>query len=508
MPIYLKEYAILVPHIILATTLFSLLLRKRIFLEWGFLWLAVWSIAYLLRGIYWMTIFMFFFGVSISQKTRAEKIAYYFVLLPTLPLFVSVVMPGVIPGIKVWMKLNVPTLLSMFVLFPLAMRVFFFGGAKDALGAFKTDKYVLFYFILLVALSYRSATLTAGLREMLINFLEVFLPYYAISRALKKKEDFELVFYAVVFSGMIVATVGIMEELLRWPMFLGLIDAMHLEERPISPFTVRGGLLKIGSTFASGTPCGYFLTAVIAISYFLKNFVKVNKKLLYLISGLCLLAIFFTAARGAWLGFLVMALIVAVYQKGKKVKLILGFLLTAYIALPFLNYTSAGQAITNKIEQVVPTSKEHSEYGTIDYRERLVTAVFTTMSLHPWFGSLDFLETEEMQAMKQGEGIIDVVNTYFQIGLAYGWVGLVLFTMIFVNTALKLFFLANSQRLRRKNEYFSQMTAVFLSIVVMTVVLIGTVSSVSLLPHYFWAFTAIAAATVRVVTNIKRELIA
>lgn len=508
MPVYLKEYIILVPHIVLATALFSLVLKKRIFLEWGFLWFAVWSIAYLFRGIYWMTIFMFFLGVSISQKTRAEKIAYYFLILPTLPLFVSVVMPGVIPGIKVWMKLNVPTLLSMFVLFPLAMRVFFFGGAKDALTAFKTDKYVLFYFALLAALSYRTATLTAALRETLINFLEVFLPYYAISRSLKKREDFEIVFYAIAFSGMIVASVGIMEEIMRWPMFLGLIDAMHLEESPISPFTVRGGLLKIGSTFASGTPCGYFLTAVIAVAYFLRNFAKVNKQLLYLISGMCLLAIFFTAARGAWLGFLVMAVIVAIYQKGKKVKLILGFLLAAYIGLPLLNYTSAGQAITNKIEQVVPTSKEHSEYGTIDYRERLITAVFTTMSLHPWFGSLDFLEVEEMKAMKQGEGIIDVVNTYFQIGLAYGWVGLVLFTMIFVNTAWKLFILANSQRLRKKNEYFSQMVVIFLAIIVMTIVLIGTVSSVSLLPHYFWAFTAIAAAIVRVATNIKRELTA
>lgn len=505
MPVYLIEYLYLLPHTFFAAALFLMTAKKRLFLEWGALWFTIWSIAYLLKNIYLIAFFILWVGMLIWPKTKGERIAYYFLLLPVFPLFVSKELPGLIPGIRAWFPLNVPVMLCLFVLFPLAAKTFFFSNAKDGLFVFKTDKYVASYLVLLSLLSFRNPTLTSGLREMSMHFLGVFLPYYAISRSLKKREDFEIMFYAIAFSGMIVASVGIMEAVKRWPMFLQLIDIMNLPEAPISPFLLRGGLLRIGSTFASGTPVGYFLTAVIAILFFLKKFSKLNKQLLYLIAGMSIFSIFFTASRGAWLGFLVMAVVTAIYQKGKKMKVILFFLLTAYIIFPFLKWTPVGHAITYKFEQVVPNSTEHSEYVTIDYRTRLIQAALTTMALNPWFGSKDYLDVEEMQAMKQGEGIVDVVNTYLGVGLAYGWVGVALFAMIFVSTIWNLFILANNRKLRKQSEYFSQMAVVFLAIFITTVVVIGTVSSVSLLPHYYWAFTGVAAAFIRVANDIKKD---
>jgi len=505
MPLYLREYLFLVPNVLFVTAIFLATCKKRLFFEWGALWLIIWSIAYLLRGIYLIGTFIFFVGVIISSKTRGERIAYYFLLLPVLPLFVSVELPGLIPGIRAWIDFNVPVMLALFVLLPLSMKVFFFGGPKDRLFVFKADKYMAFLLILLFALSFRNPTLTSGLRQVSLHFLQVLLPYYAISRALKKREDFEIVFYAIAFSGMIVASVGIIEAVKHWPMFLSLIDIMHLTTAPISPFVLRGGLLKIGSTFTSGTPAGYFLTAVIAILFFLKNFSKLNKQLIYLIAAMCFVTIFFTAARGAWLSFLVMAAVVAMYQKGKKMKFILVFLLGLYVVLPFLEWTPVGHAIAQKLGQVVPTSTSHEEYGSIDYRTKLIQASITTMSFNPWFGSKDYLEADEMQAMMQGEGIIDVVNTYFGIGLAYGWVGLTLFALIFINTAWNLFILANNRKLRKQSEYFSQMATIFLAIFITTIVVIGTISSVSLLPHYYWALTGVAAALIRVATDIKKD---
>ena len=50
---------------------------------------------------------------------------------------------------------------------------------------------------------------------------------------------------------------------------------------------------------------------------------------------------------------------------------------------------------------------------------------------HPWLGSVTFLETPEMIAMTQGQGIIDTVNTYLRVALEKGIVGVGLFIGFF-----------------------------------------------------------------------------
>lgn len=52
---------------------------------------------------------------------------------------------------------------------------------------------------------------------------------------------------------------------------------------------------------------------------------------------------------------------------------------------------------------------------------------------NPLFGSFDFRNTPEMQSMIQGEGIIDIVNTYINLALRVGLVGLTLFVGFFVS---------------------------------------------------------------------------
>lgn len=42
---------------------------------------------------------------------------------------------------------------------------------------------------------------------------------------------------------------------------------------------------------------------------------------------------------------------------------------------------------------------------------------------NPLFGSFDFRNTPEMQSMIQGEGIIDIVNTYINWRCGWGWSG-------------------------------------------------------------------------------------
>jgi O-antigen ligase len=63
--------------------------------------------------------------------------------------------------------------------------------------------------------------------------------------------------------------------------------------------------------------------------------------------------------------------------------------------------------------------------ANILYRERLADRGWEIVLAHPFFG--DQYPWPEMEDLRQGEGIIDLVNTYLGVALNYGFVGLFLF---------------------------------------------------------------------------------
>ena len=65
------------------------------------------------------------------------------------------------------------------------------------------------------------------------------------------------------------------------------------------------------------------------------------------------------------------------------------------------------------------------ESGNLDYRQRLASTSWNLIMNHPFFGDQDYIS--KMQDLRQGQGIIDIVNTYAGTALEYGLVGLGLF---------------------------------------------------------------------------------
>ena len=67
----------------------------------------------------------------------------------------------------------------------------------------------------------------------------------------------------------------------------------------------------------------------------------------------------------------------------------------------------------------------HIGAETVSYREHLFRVSLDVIQLNPIFGSPNFLM--QMEELRTGEGIIDLVNAYLAFALAYGLVGLGLF---------------------------------------------------------------------------------
>src|SRR5205085_12569495 len=66
---------------------------------------------------------------------------------------------------------------------------------------------------------------------------------------------------------------------------------------------------------------------------------------------------------------------------------------------------------------------------SVDQRQALAETSWLLIQQNPWFGNPFVLL--DMQQLRTGDGIIDVVNAYAQVALFYGLVGLGLFLTVY-----------------------------------------------------------------------------
>ena len=106
---------------------------------------------------------------------------------------------------------------------------------------------------------------------------------------------------------------------------------------------------------------------------------------------------------GVWLaGGLVLVFLL---MSPKAFKRILQGAVMSALVLMVLSVAPAGQEIINLLPFV-----GQEEQGNIDYRADLLTVSMSVIERNLLFGSSDFLSAPELQVMKQGEGIIDIVT--------------------------------------------------------------------------------------------------
>jgi O-antigen ligase len=137
-----------------------------------------------------------------------------------------------------------------------------------------------------------------------------------------------------------------------------------------------------------------------------------------------------------------------------------------------------------------------AEAETVDYRQRLFENALIVIERNPLIGSADYLSTPEMQAMVQGEGIVDTVNTYLEVALNSGMIGLSLFLGFFVAILIGLW-RATIHGAHHKLDLGNcarALTATLLGILVT----IGTVSSVEFIPYVYWSFAGLCVAFIRI----------
>jgi len=213
----------------------------------------------------------------------------------------------------------------------------------------------------------------------------------------------------------------------------------------------------------------------------------------YRLTGLLTIVggLFSTLSRGPWLGGIILA--VAYLATGKKPILkLLSLTIFTSLFIAVLTVVPGGEKFYNFLPYLGKTQSEN-----IDYREKLYTNSKIVIDRSPLFGSVNFLQTPEMREMVQGEGIVDIVNTYIGVALTYGYVGLILFVGVFLSIIYKIYKIIN--KLQDKASEKHLLGRCLISTIVGLMVVISTASGIGIVPTLYWAVAGMGVAYIRLV---------
>jgi hypothetical protein len=420
---------------------------------------------------------------------------------PALFLSLLLVVPAValdIPGFGIMnflFSLSFQRLLSLLLLLPLFFWLV--RRPRRPSGFFPRLADVLFFAYLgvQVLLLAREPSITSAFRSAFYLVVDLLLPYYVFSRAFSELSKIRDAMVALVTGGVVIAAVGVFEVARYWLPYAALTQAWGSPEQLL--YLDRSGLLRALASAGHAIVLGYVLAICFLLYLPLRTRLaegwQRNALLLVLAAGL-----FAALSRGPWIG--AAAGVLAYVALGPApvkslVKLGVGSAVafTALAMLPF------GQFVVDLLPFVGTV-----ETGNIDYREQLMENAWTVIWLNPVFGSLDYTDRLAAMGMVQGQGIVDIVNTYVQVALETGLTGLVLFAGVHAAALLSV---VQAQRLARRTGHVEAqslgrgLAAAQLAVMVIIV----TVSSIFVIPWLYWCMSGLVVGYARVVHAEVRD---
>ena len=335
-------------------------------------------------------------------------------------------------------------------------------------------------------LQFRNSDVTNVARVGFMNVLDILIPYFAFSQINLRAEDIAKSMASYVFALLPLCFVSILEVAKRWHPYGVVFQDWGLSLQYIE----RGGLLRAVATSSGANALGYIIMVSMGCLISLWQPLKVWDR--YAKAALLVMAAGLIAAfsRGSWIG--AMALVIVFAGTGPKAATNLVKLgIVAMLALLVLVLSGYGE----KIASFLPFIGSVDEFN-VTYRQKLFTNSMDVIERNLWFGSANYLSEPEMRELIQGEEIIDTVNTYIEIALEAGVIGLSLFIAFFTTVMLELYRVA-CRRLSKERSKLNWYARGCLSILVGILVTIGTTSSIDYVPFIYWSFGGICVALVR-----------
>ena len=445
------------------------------------LWFGI-TLAAFLSHNYWLflaisTVLMLW---GASPQRERNPMALFFFLLFAVPAF-----KGALPGLGIFQHLfevNHPRFLALFILLPAAMRLSREPSAPR-LGRYAADWFLMGYLLLQVVLYFAATTLTQTMRAGFYLVVDMLLLYYVASRSVVDLRGFRDVAGSLGVALMVVAPIAVFEFLKHWLLFSPLTAALGLYW-DAGTYLGRDDLLRAMGPAGHALVLGYALAVGLGFWMYLHRTLPTG---VWWVGAVVLFAgLIAPVSRGPWVGAALIVIVAVATGQNAAPRIMKLILAGAGIAL-LLALTPYGE----KFLEYLPFVGSVDE-GNVSYRKRLFDVSLMVIAQNPLLGSPTFLSNSTMEQMRQGQGIIDLVNSYLAIALSSGLIGLFLFSAIFVASFVGVY-RAMGRNLFESNEtelLGRSLLAVLLGVLVM----IATVSSILVIPIIYWSVAGLSVA--------------
>ncbi len=425
-----------------------------------------------------------------AARQDNNKIALFFFLILALPQ-TKVEVPGIF-GINYFVELDYLRILILIVLGPYFLHLRR-QSKKNNGGYCLQDILLILYISLCIMLRLRYDSATGVLRYIFYWLVDVVIPYYVVSRGVKNIKDLKEVVNGIVVAVLVVSVIGVFEYLKHWLLYSAI--GAHYGSRDVTGgYLLRGDLLRAVATSGQPIILGYVVAIGIGFYFFIQDGIKDWK--LRSIGFLILIAgIIAPVSRGPWVGLMVIMLVLFALSKQKS-RIAVKMALFAPPVLMLIAITDIGSKVIDYLPFVGTV-----EEGNVEYRKSLFNTSIDIILSNPFFGSVDYLLN--MEHLRTGLGIIDLVNNYLIVALNFGFVGLFLFLSFFVSGLYKLLRTAYASRSVDGHTY--KLGQSIIAVLIGILAIIATTSPIYHVPIFYWTIGAMCVSYVNLI-NSKNEL--
>ncbi|MEM8770332.1 MAG: O-antigen ligase family protein [Pseudomonadota bacterium] len=443
-------------------------------------WVALTACAFFIRDNLFCFMAMSLVLAFLSPQDPVKRICFYVGVMALSPLSYTAAVP--FPGLNYLIILNYAKVVTLIVLGPL----FIMRAAAPAPPSLRSVDNLIFMFVLLASIiSFRELPFTSVLRLFVDMMILYVLPYIAISRTIKSAEDINSVFKAFFASMVVIAVIGIFSVARSWNYYAQLYDLAGIKVYA----EYRNGLLRVYSTMNT-TMLALTMGAAAVVTMRLRQLKIVPALYAYGALGLFGFIAFATGSRGGWLAAIAVVGSYFVFRYAAP------FLRSFYVYAAFAAAFGFGAAVT------MNSSMLSGQSANIAYRAELLRTSVEQIASRPLFGENGFRDSPRFAHLRQGEGIVDIVNTYVEVAMNNGLVGAFL---LFGGLGAAFFGgLNRMNRMRRSGAETPGASAGEHNLIIIVAIMIGffamiaTTSAVSLTWHFGILCTALAVAQSRV----------
>lgn len=376
------------------------------------------------------------------------------------------------------MQLNAFRILEIFILLPEAVRLAARRDRPPHPGWLRAcDLATVAYVMYWTLHGYGHLNASSLAREAFSEVLDSLVPYYVLSRTCLQPELRRRVMTVALFAIVFQCVVGVVEALSRHLLY-GQLQWLYGERWNLIGALTRGDWVRAQAATPGPLILGVLALFGIGVWWALRPAIRTRS---YLLLGAILVAgMLATFSRGPALALLILCTAgVALRFMSARGVLVASLALTALTAVCW--NLGLGDAVVGVINQVSGLDKT-ADFNVL-YRQELLKTSVALIQQSPWFGVPDYMS--QMQSLRQGEGIIDLVNTYLVVLLNVGAFGLLLYLAPFAIVLWKQGAkpLQESDALHRETTAWVPLTMAILAVVF-------TVSPISIVhPILIWVVT-------------------